>query len=86
MDRTRLPRRLSAAAALVVAVITGLVVTGRAYRMESETVDEAAARLAALAVREARPRASGVAGEALATMFEAHQLVRTAALSIEVAS
>jgi Domain of unknown function (DUF4349) len=86
MDRTRLPRRLSAAAALVVAVITGLVVTGRAYRMESETVDEAAARLAALAVREARPRASGVAGEALAAMFEAHRLVRTAALSIEVAS
>jgi Domain of unknown function (DUF4349) len=86
MDRSRLPRRLAAAAALVVAVIGGLLVTSRAYRMESETVDEAAARLTALAVREARPRASGVAGEALAAMFEAHRLVRTAALSVEVAS
>jgi uncharacterized protein DUF4349 len=86
MDRSRLPRRLAAAAALVVAVIGGLVVTSRAYRMESETVDDAASRLAALAVREAAPRASGVAGEALAAMFEAHRLIRTAALSVEVAS
>jgi hypothetical protein len=86
MDRSRLPRRLAVAAALVVAVIAGLVVTSRAHRMESEAVDEAAARLTALAVREARPRASGVAGEALAAMFEAHRLVRTAALSVEVAS
>ncbi len=86
MDRTRLPRRLAVAAMLVVAVIGGLVVTSRAYRMESETVDEAAARLTALAFREARPRASGVAGAALAAMFEAHRLVRSAALSVEVAS
>jgi Domain of unknown function (DUF4349) len=86
MDRTCLPRRLAAAAMLVVAVIGGLVVTSRAYRSESETVDAAAARLPALAVREARPRASGVAGEALAAMFEAHRLVRTASLSVEVAS
>ena len=52
MDRSRLPRRLAAAAVLVVAVIGGLVVTSRAYRMESEAVDDAAARLTALAVRE----------------------------------
>jgi uncharacterized protein DUF4349 len=86
MDRSRLPRRLAATAALVVAVIGGLVVTSRAYRLESETVDEAAARLTALAVRGAPRRASGVAGEALAAMFEARRLVRTAALSVEVAS
>ncbi len=86
MDRSRLPLRLTVAAAIVVAVIASLVVASRAHRMESEAVDEAAARLTALAVREARPRATGVAGEALAAMFEADRLVRTAALSIEVAS
>ena len=89
MDRSRLPRRLFAAALLIVSAIAGLVIMSRAYRVESAAIDQAATRLEEPLSRVARSSGgapAGVADEALAAMFDARRLVRTASLSVEVAS